>query len=439
MQPASGGLTRTQVGIDVCTAESVDRLLRVANQEQAGFRTIVFDAIDAFEDSILHRVGVLKLIDQRDRELLANQRRKTFASVGLQSGIQAQQHVVEAHLGATPLLFFKARAYPFGGMLQHCGIRGWQCIEARLELWHRVQAGVTGSLAFPRFGHPVGSQSGETGADIQLLQGLIFGPCLELFEPRFEVTRLHLATVDSFARNTLMTDGEQFVCPLTPWHFQLDQRGTAFLQTFIDQLRRRLALVAVTLTGEQAAHARQQRCGPAPVAANPIQGIALHRVTEQPPVIAQHFAEQLAVVSFQRLGKQAATVERMLTQHALTPTVDRRDSCLVHPLRGDIEAVGATGPLWGVELITQFGDQRVGRRRFVTKESSGLSQTRAYALPQFLGRGIGEGHHQNLWWQQFSAESTRLVTMPEDKPQIQSRNGKGLAGPGTGFDQLAAL
>jgi hypothetical protein len=29
--------------------------------------------------------------------------------------------------------------------------------------------------------------------------------------------------------------------------------------------------------------------------------------------------------------------------------------------------------------------------------------------------------------------------MPEDKPQIQSRDGKGFTGTGTGFDQLAAL
>jgi hypothetical protein len=35
VQSASGGLTRSKVGIDVGTAEGVNRLLRVADQKQA--------------------------------------------------------------------------------------------------------------------------------------------------------------------------------------------------------------------------------------------------------------------------------------------------------------------------------------------------------------------------------------------------------------------
>lgn len=69
-----GGLPGAQVGVNVGATEGIDRLLGVADQEQAGLLVVIFQAIDAVEDPVLHRIGVLKLIDQRHRKLLANQR-----------------------------------------------------------------------------------------------------------------------------------------------------------------------------------------------------------------------------------------------------------------------------------------------------------------------------------------------------------------------------
>ena len=56
-----------QVGVQVGVAEAVDRLLRVADEEQ---RRAVAE-VDALEDRELQRVGVLELVDQRGREALA--------------------------------------------------------------------------------------------------------------------------------------------------------------------------------------------------------------------------------------------------------------------------------------------------------------------------------------------------------------------------------
>ena len=91
--------------MDVGTAEGVDRLLGVADHEQAGFPRLGLvgiggDPVDALEDPVLHRVGILELVDQRHRELLADQCARR-SPPGLQA--RAAEQVVEADLG-TPLL-----------------------------------------------------------------------------------------------------------------------------------------------------------------------------------------------------------------------------------------------------------------------------------------------------------------------------------------------
>ena len=77
----SGGLAGAQVRVDIRATERVDRLLGVADQEQATVEVVFFDAVDAVEDAVLHRVGVLELIDQGDRKLLADHTGKTLATV----------------------------------------------------------------------------------------------------------------------------------------------------------------------------------------------------------------------------------------------------------------------------------------------------------------------------------------------------------------------
>ncbi|MOA30164.1 hypothetical protein D3C78_1512290 [compost metagenome] len=109
-----------------------------------------------------------------------------------------------------------------GSMLQHGGIGRRQGIEAGLEPGHGVQARMIRHCALlPGFGHAIGGQAREAGADVQLLQGLIFGPGFDFLEPRLEIPRLHLAPVHTLAGDTFVTQGQQLVGPLAPRHLEL--------------------------------------------------------------------------------------------------------------------------------------------------------------------------------------------------------------------------
>src|SRR5690606_1232476 len=59
--PASGSLAGLEVGEDIRAAEGVDRLLGIPDQEQAMFRIIGLDTVDAIIDTVLQRVGILEL------------------------------------------------------------------------------------------------------------------------------------------------------------------------------------------------------------------------------------------------------------------------------------------------------------------------------------------------------------------------------------------
>lgn len=115
---------------------------------------------------------------------------------------------------------------------------------------------------------------------------------------------MHLATVDGFGGHSLQAKIAQFGGPLLPGRFEGGQRFAALLQTGVDQLGGIAGFVAGTLAAEQRAHARHKRSGAAPMSAHPVEGIVVHRVAEQPPVIAQYFAEQVAVIGFQCLGNR---------------------------------------------------------------------------------------------------------------------------------------
>ena len=59
----------SQVGVDVAAAEAVDRLLRIADHDEAARERAesVGCAVDAIEDRVLLQVGILEFVDQRDR------------------------------------------------------------------------------------------------------------------------------------------------------------------------------------------------------------------------------------------------------------------------------------------------------------------------------------------------------------------------------------
>ena len=158
----------------------------------------------------------------------------------------------------------------------------------------------------------------------------------------------------------------------------------------------------------------------------------------QPPVITRDLGQQVALVGFQRLGKQAAAVEGVLAQHALTPAVNGRYRGLIHPLGGDIQLARGAGVLGFGDIRQQAGENRVRFSQFTAERLRPLHQPCANAVAQFLGRGLGKGHHQHIRRQQFTAEGTVAIAMPQYQPQVKRRDGEGLAGTGTGFNQAAA-
>ena len=89
--------TRFHVGKDIRAAEGVNSLFRVANQQQRGIRLA---PPDAAKDSVLLRVGILKLIDHRHREALTNRAGQRFSALSAQGVIQAAKHIVKSQLAA---------------------------------------------------------------------------------------------------------------------------------------------------------------------------------------------------------------------------------------------------------------------------------------------------------------------------------------------------
>ena len=76
-----------------------------------------------------------------------------------------------------------------------------------------------------------------------------------------------------------------------------------------------------------------------------------------PPIVPYDFGQQFTLVGFQGLVEQAAAIESVLTQHALTPAVDGGYSSLIHPLRSQLQPTGAEPPFVFGDFITKLCQQ----------------------------------------------------------------------------------
>ena len=106
--------SRLEVGEYVGPAEAVDRLLRVADEKQRAVRRLApvrpsarrLPRVDAVEDAELRGVGVLELVDERDRPARPQPRGQSLASGPLDRVEQVKQQVVvglDSASGAAPL------------------------------------------------------------------------------------------------------------------------------------------------------------------------------------------------------------------------------------------------------------------------------------------------------------------------------------------------
>ncbi len=98
--PGRRQAARLHVGKDVAAAKTVDRLFGVADQRQAG---AAVGRINALEDPVLHRVGILEFVDHRHRELAAQRRGELRAAVAVERVAQQRQLVLETESRARPL------------------------------------------------------------------------------------------------------------------------------------------------------------------------------------------------------------------------------------------------------------------------------------------------------------------------------------------------
>ena len=86
-----------QIGIDVGTAKTVNRLLGIADQKQ---RLVMGDKA-AIEDFVLQRVGILKFINQCDLPVVGNQRGQGFGVRTLgERVVNIGEQIVEIALAA---------------------------------------------------------------------------------------------------------------------------------------------------------------------------------------------------------------------------------------------------------------------------------------------------------------------------------------------------
>src|SRR5690606_19555962 len=95
----SGGSASLQIGKDIGIAEGIDGLLRITDQKYTGGHGVAFVdsrvdvlayAVNLLKDTVLHRVGILKLIDHRHRKLRANDIRQCLTGLIKQRLVQLQ-------------------------------------------------------------------------------------------------------------------------------------------------------------------------------------------------------------------------------------------------------------------------------------------------------------------------------------------------------------
>ena len=93
--------TGFHIGEDICPTEGVNRLFRVANQQQGSVGLL---SPDAAKNAVLLGVGVLKFVNHRHRKTGTDRAGERFTILAGQRLVQAAQHVIKPQLA--PATFF---------------------------------------------------------------------------------------------------------------------------------------------------------------------------------------------------------------------------------------------------------------------------------------------------------------------------------------------
>ena len=370
-----GDLARRQIGVDIGAAEGVDGLLGVTDhQQRAGYLVSLVAVssvnvllieraiarrlrIDAPEDAVLDRVGILEFVDHRHRQFLTDLTRQTLAGLAIERRVQRVVEVIEQVRefpeSQTALLADQGAGDTVtrvhGDLIQQHGVRCrylGQQVQRREEGVTRRLAILLGALLELGLTQPAQLLAVEhVGGEIVLAAGQPGG---RRRQARLQLGLLVAVAVERLAGEGLahhVADGrliEAFLdgAPgglllLTPLFGIAEQLAQVLrgLKTFTVAIQR--AWRAVT---QQAAQLLSQcfRAGPAPTD----QGLPLasQRVEFAAPVILDATCQQRLTI-LQQLGAEAsAGIEGMPTEHALTEAVDGEDGGVIHQARGLIEA-----------------------------------------------------------------------------------------------------
>jgi hypothetical protein len=112
VEPLDAGAAGRQISVNVGTTKGVDRLFRIADEDQYAVGSTLRNAIHGIENPVLKRVGILEFVDQRHRKLLPDAVGEAFAMSRAQCGVEPREEVVETHLRTARLLGGKAPCYP---------------------------------------------------------------------------------------------------------------------------------------------------------------------------------------------------------------------------------------------------------------------------------------------------------------------------------------
>ncbi|MNQ58640.1 hypothetical protein D3C85_728520 [compost metagenome] len=415
---ACGFVAGLEVGGQVRAPEGVDGLLGIADETQVA---LVF--VDPPEHLVLHRIGVLELVDQRHRVLLAQGAGQVVAALAVERLLQFVEQVVEGQqalgrLALRQLLVELAdQAYlQVDQALLGFRLRGLQGLAQALQ--GVGQRAIRRALAFLAGLGQAFARQPLVRLGLAEQRGGVAEVAVQLGLPGAEFGRVAHIALEAGERLELLQPAHAVALPGIPRLLPGVAQGAHLAAGTGLRLDAQIGLAQViaqtlaqALRGELVVHqkGRPLRLGSGQLVA---------------PEVGEQGVEDFAVVVGQFVVEVAAGLECRILQCALAEAVDGEDRRLVETVhRQQQTAMTGRIPVLRVQPIEQLV-----RAWAIVVDRQQLGQAQANAFAQLGGGRGGEGHHQNL------ADVEPLL---QQQPGVQGGEGPGLAGAGTGLDQRA--
>ena len=413
-----------QVGIEIGTAEAVDRLFRITHQ----VHRLATATIEPAEDVVLHRIGVLELVDQGGPVAIAQRGGQPLAAGLLQCPLQIEQQIVvalQAALALAPGQLLPQEA----DQLQQQGHPGLP--EALLQpltkphhLLPAVEEGVGRGLS-PLLDRRRQGAGGEPLPPVEGCRGVLCRqPQLQRLQPAGQGFDPVEVALQAIALEQQPADGVGLLPPQFPAAVDPRQVGPfRLLQTGRPGRAPRFQVGPA----QDRTHQLHQ-----PVRVQPLIQQVLHQARCQPldpqaPEVVHQLLQQFAPVRQQFLLHRQGTLHRAVAEHPLAEAMDGEDHGPVEIQ--DRQSQAAQGLLPVLPALAQRADQRIVSGPTL-QHPVRLLQPLPDPAAQLGGGCAGIGDHQDLLHRQPPLHH---------QPQVEGGDGVGLAGAGAGLDQGDAL